>query len=521
MAITALKSKIITDTGISFGDEGKGRLIHEITAEICERENNPKAVAMVAKINGGANSGHTAAGLKLNLLPCGVAEKNVAILGMGMGVVADPRKLFWEAKPLEKKGYAIFSRLLIDERCMLSDLSHRLLDLAWENYRLEVLIEAPRGSTGRGITPAYNEETSQFQIFYADFLADKDSFARKMRQRFERALATTQYVCQVTEATWDSFFTTLTQAELRANAEAIEMGVYPESEFDFAQFKGDAPFTLEEDKIIDVYWELGQQLRERIGDIRRTTRALQKNGDHILCEFGQSYWLDKRHGFPPNVTASHAFAPEVFQSLGLPIQPIHNVGVCKAYDTKVGTHTFLTQFPEDHALGQRLSRIEFGTSTGRQRMVGWFDAVEKGDAIRFGGAEDIMINKIDVLNADDDWSGDLLICTHYEDAAGKLYHHVPRNEALRKTLKPVYLGVPAWTEDISSIRFYEDLPEQAKAYIYWMVKATLDIAFEGHIPEMGDIPNVRYIGVGPDPNQIISDVPATRTLLEQVPVAAL
>ena len=98
---------------------------------------------------------------------------------------------------------------------------------------------------------------------------------------------------------------------------------------------------------------------------------------------------------------------------------------------------------------------------------------------------------------------------------------MPRNEALRKTLKPVYLGVPAWTEDISSIRFYEDLPEQAKAYIYWMVKATLDIAFEGHIPEMGDIPNVRYIGVGPDPNQIISDVPATRTLLEQVPVAAL
>jgi hypothetical protein len=112
----------------------------------------PHAVSVVLKVNGGANSGHTAGGIKLNLLPAGVVARDAKHLCIGSGVVADPRKIWWETKPLEAKGHAILSRLLIDERTMVTDLTHRLLDLAWEDYRANVLAEEPRGSTGRGIT---------------------------------------------------------------------------------------------------------------------------------------------------------------------------------------------------------------------------------------------------------------------------------------------------------------------------------------------------------------------------------
>ncbi|MBO6103293.1 MAG: adenylosuccinate synthetase, partial [Opitutales bacterium] len=144
MALTEFKSHLIADIGISMGDEGKGRLIPEIIEELKASTNRGDIAAIVIKINGGANSGHTAGGEKLNLLPAGVIEEGVETLAIGAGVVADPRKFIWEGEPLEAKGYNIFGRLLIDERALLSDVGHRLLDLAWENYRVEVLHEEPR-----------------------------------------------------------------------------------------------------------------------------------------------------------------------------------------------------------------------------------------------------------------------------------------------------------------------------------------------------------------------------------------
>ena len=153
MALTKFKSQLIADVGISMGDEGKGRLVYEIIDELKAETGKKDIVSIVIKVNGGANSGHTAGGVKLNLLPAGVIENDVAVLAIGAGVVADPRKFLWEGVALEKRCYRIFDRLLIDERTMLSDVGHRLLDLAWEDYRVNVLKEEPRGSTGRGITP--------------------------------------------------------------------------------------------------------------------------------------------------------------------------------------------------------------------------------------------------------------------------------------------------------------------------------------------------------------------------------
>ena len=343
MSLLPFSSQLIADVGISLGDEGKGRLIPEVANEL---RGTPAAVSVVLKVNGGANSGHTAGGVKLNLLPAGVVVRDAAHLCIGSGVVADPRKFTWEARPLEQKGHAIFSRLVIDERAMVSDLTHRLLDLAWENYRTQILADETLGSTGRGITPAYLDEVGQAQITYSDFLAGPNFFARKLAQRADRALRTIQHVCRVSPETFASFFDQLTAAELRANAEAIEAGVFPKAEFDFTQFRGPEPFSLNLPRLTEVYWQAGTALAKNIGEVRELVLRELAAGHTVIGEFGQAYWLDKRHGFSPNVTASHTYTPEFFESAGIPVQRIHTFGVAKAYDTKVGTHTFLTQMDD-------------------------------------------------------------------------------------------------------------------------------------------------------------------------------
>jgi adenylosuccinate synthase len=507
MPLLPFRSQLIADVGISLGDEGKGRLIPEITEEL---RGTSAPVTVVLKVNGGANAGHTAGGLKLNLLPSGVVMPDVPHLCIGAGVVADPRKFLWEALPLEKRGYQVFSRLLIDERTMITDLTHRLLDLAEEDYRVRVLGEEQRGSTGRGISPAYREETGHWQMTYSDFLAGPNFFARRLAHRADRACRAIQHVYRVSEDTWHGFFEKLTAAETKANAESIEAGLFTKAEFDFTRFKDVAPFALDLKVLTDVYWAAGQKLKSHIGEVRELVLRELAAGHSVVGEFGQAYWLDKRHGYSPNVTASHTFTPEFFESANIPVQPIHTIGVAKAYDTKVGTHTFLTKMDDAAPLTIKLKQMEFGATTGRQRMVGWYDAVEKGDVLRYGGYHDLMINKIDALSG----GHELLICTAYEDAAGKRYGHVPRNEALRKTLRPIYSKHAGWTEDISGVRKFADLPKNAQRYTAAMVRSLVQVAYPDKLPAI--LPNLRYLGVGPLPAQIIKDVPATSDLLKLV-----
>ncbi|MDR1497238.1 MAG: adenylosuccinate synthetase [Puniceicoccales bacterium] len=511
MALTPFTSRIIADTGISTGDEGKGRLIPEVIRELQEKHGRRDIVGVVLKVNGGANSGHTVGGLKLNLLPGGLIERDVKTLALGAGVVADPRKVHWEAKPLDLLGYSIYTRLLVDERTLVSDVTHRMLDLAWEDYRVNILGQLPRGSTGRGITPAYTDEAGQWQIYFADFCAGADEFAAKLDARIDRAERVIRHVCRVEPARWQEFLEKLSDAEKHANHDTIKSGVFAEEAFDFTRFGSGEAFCFNRSAVIEATWEAGYALRENIGDVRERIRTCLAQGNYVIGEFGQAYWLDKRHGFAPNVTASHTFTPELFQSAGLPVQPVHTVGVCKAYDTKVGTHTFLTQMDDAHPLAIRLRRLEYGTSTGRQRMVGWFDCVEKADALRHGGYQDIVINKLDALSAGSAWKGGvLLVCTAYRDpATGKTYTCVPRNDALRRTLRPVYAALPSWDRDISEARNFAELPLEAQRYVAFVVKTIANLAGVA-------APNLRYIGVGPDPDQIIKDVPKPTELMKIV-----
>jgi len=227
--------------------------------------------------------------------------------------------------------------------------------------------------------------------------------------------------------------------------------------------------------------------------------------------------LDKRHGFPPNVTASHSFTPEFFQSAGIPVQPLHTMGVCKAYDTKVGTHDFLTEIPAEHSLSDKLKKLEFGTSTGRQRMVGWFDAVEKGTTLRYGGFDDLVVNKLDALTRAGTWDGHLRICHGYRATDGKVHRKVPRDEVVRRDCEPVFEDYEPWDEDISQVRSFHELPPAAKTYVMGMLRHTLACAYGERLPET--LPNLRYIGVGPNPDEIIKDIPDVTTLLETVSVS--
>lgn len=507
MSLSPFTSQLIADVGISLGDEGKGRLIPEIAEEL---RGTRAPVSVVLKVNGGANAGHTAGGIKLNLLPSGVVEQDIPHLCIGSGVVADPRKFGWEAKPLEKKGYRVLDRLLIDERTMISDLTHRLLDLAEEEYREKVLGEESRGSTGRGISAAYSEETGHWQMHFSDFLAGPNFFARKLAQRADRACRTIQHVYRVSPESWRGFFDRLTVAEQRANADAVELGVFGPEEFDFHPFLGAEPFTLNLERLTEVYWKAGTALARNIGEVRELILSEIAAGRTIIGEFGQAYWLDKRHGF--SGTSSHTFTPEFFESAGVPVQRIHTFGVAKAYDTKVGTHTFITQMDDAHPLAIKLKRLEFGTSTGRQRMVGWYDAVEKGDTLRYGGFQDLMINKLDALTHAGEWTGDLLLCTAYEDASGRRFAHVPRNEAVRRSLRPVFERYPGWAEDVSAVRRFRDLPANARRYVAGMIRGIVEVAYDGE-RRPSRLPNLRYLGVGPLPAQVIKDVPSTEELL--------
>jgi adenylosuccinate synthase len=507
MSLPPFSSQLIADVGISLGDEGKGRLIPEIAEELRATK---APVSVVLKVNGGANAGHTAGGIKLNLLPSGVVVRDVPHLCIGSGVVADPRKFWWEALPLEKKGYAVFDRLLIDERTMISDLTHRLLDLAEEDYRMQVLQEESRGSTGRGISAAYGEETCHWQMYFSDFLAGPNFFARKLAQRADRACRAIQHVYRTSPEAWHGFFDRLTAAEQRANADAVALGVFGNEEFDFTSFRGREPFTLNLERFTEVYWKAGTALAPNIGEVRELILRELQAARTIVGEFGQAYWLDKRHGF--SGTSSHTYTPEFFESANIPVQRIHTFGVAKAYDTKVGTHTFVTEMDGAHPLCAKLKQLEFGATTGRQRMVGWYDAVEKGDTLRYGGFQDLMINKLDPLTFSGEWKGDLLVCTAYEDPSGKRVMHVPRNEAVRKSLRPIYARYPGWSEDVSQIRRFADLPKNARRYVAGMVKSVVDVAYDGeHRPAV--LPNLRYLGVGPLPSQIIKDVPPAAELV--------
>ncbi|WKZ56730.1 MAG: adenylosuccinate synthetase [Bdellovibrionota bacterium] len=509
-------SQIVSIVGLDTGDEGKGRTCFDMADRIRLCTGCEDAVAIGFKPNGGANSGHSAGNFKFNLIPSSAADPLVPCLALGAGVVADPLKLHWEVRSLEAQGLTVWPRLRLSHKLQLSDITHRVLDLAEEHYRT-VVAGTPRGSTGRGISPAFQAETGQRQIHYVSFHGSKDLFASAMRERAATAERMIQHVWKVPAQEWFAFFEKLSSAEERANKAAVEIGALVKEELDLRRFCTDQPFTFAVDRMIEEYWEVGQAVRAHITDVSELLMEALRGGRYIIVEFGQAYWLDKRHGHAPNTTSSHTTTPEFFESAGIPIQPVHISGAAKVYDTKVGTHHFPTEIPLGHPLGDLLRTIEFGTTTGRQRMVGWPDTVAKGHAIRHSGITELNLLKLDVLNYRGDWQqGKLRICAAYRTAEGKELYQVPLHEEEWKGCTPVYIDLDAWSEDLQGVRSFNELPEAAKLYVAAIYVATMRCAHLGTLPPYDQLPPIGFVGVGPGRGEVLTDCYSPARLIEMV-----
>ncbi|MBX7143184.1 MAG: adenylosuccinate synthetase [Oligoflexia bacterium] len=540
---------ILAVVGLAYGDEGKGRAALDIAEVLTRITGDPKAVAMVVKVNGGSNSGHTVDGFKHHLIPAGMTNQDIDCFALGRGVVADPFRLMREVVALEKtfedKGILgrVRQRLVVDNRCMMSDFCDRMLDVAKELLRV-ARGGAPRGTTAMGITPSFEHETGQSQIWFEVFQEGLDPnvhdkararFATNMRHRIEDACLQIQSWFDkyagtpipaaeratlgetIGPATFARILDKLAQRDVKASSANIENGCFREDDFDLRKYLAPGAYSLDVERIIEDYWSKGLEVATslRIEDVGERVLALSREGRFVIGEYGQAYWLHVRHGFSPDVTASRTSVAEIFDSLNIPYNSgVSGIGVVKAYSTSVGTQFVLTPLDKGSPLAEHLRPLETATTTGRTRDRAWFDAVQVGHAIRRGGIDELIINKLDALSYAGDWKDEnLRICVGYRTPKGEILHAVPTSDLLRRELEPVYRDFPGWSEDLRAARSFNELPMNAKLYIAGMYKAIIDCAYYKN-DRPPKLPRLRFIGVGPGKGEIISrDMPTAAELL--------
>ena len=391
--------------GAQWGDEGKGK----VTDLLGER------VQYVVRYQGGNNAGHTVVlpdGRKfaLHLLPSGVLTPGCVPV-IGNGVVIDPKVLLAEIDGLTARGVGT-DNLLISADAHLIMPHHRALDRVVERY----LGSARIGTTGRGIGPAYGDKVARVGIRVQDLLDPGI-----LRQKLELALREKNQ--------------TLVKVY---NRKAIDVGA-----------------------VVEEYLAYGERLAPFIRDTRlELSRALDR-GDTVLLEGAQATLLDLDHGTYPFVTSSNPTAGGACVGAGVPPTRITQViGVAKAYTTRVGAGPFPTELFDEN--GAHLSKVgaEFGTTTGRARRCGWFDAVVARYAVRVNGITHLVITKLDVLSGLER----VPICVGY-DVDGVVVDEMPMTQTAFHHAKPVYEDLPGWWEDISKCRTLDELPDNARRYI--------------------------------------------------------
>jgi adenylosuccinate synthase len=391
--------------GTQWGDEGKGKVIDLLTPSI----------DAVVRYQGGANAGHTM-GIGeqktiLHLVPSGILHERCLCI-IGNGVVVDPKVLIDEIDGLHQQGYLKDpSRLALSRNAHLVLPYHKLLDQLREEARGSAKI----GTTGRGIGPAYEDKVARRGIRAGD-LVDPDVF----RQRLEEVLAI-------------------------KNRE-IEM-------------LGGKPLGLEE--IAQMGEEWSRRLAKHVVDAEQLIHERIRQGNRILFEGAQGTALDIDHGTYPFVTSSHTVAGAACCGAGVGPTMIDDVlGITKAYTTRVGNGPFPTELSDDVGdLLQHQGR-EFGSTTGRKRRCGWFDAVVVRHAMRVNGLTMVAVTKLDVLSG----LKTLKICTGYR-MGDEVVDDFPSSFTEFDDIRPVYEEMPGWDDDISGARAFTDLPETAQNYV--------------------------------------------------------
>ena len=391
--------------GAQWGDEGKGKIVDWLS----ERAD------VIARFQGGHNAGHTLVidgeVYKLHALPSGVVRGGKLSV-IGNGVVLDPWHLLEEIATIRAQGVTITPQtLMIAENTPLILPFHGELDRARENQNSVAKI----GTTGRGIGPAYEDKVGRRVIRVAD-LADPATLER----RVDRAL-------------------------VHHNALRNGLGLEP----------------IDRDALIASLTEIGPKILEYAAPVWKVMNEKRKAGKRILFEGAQGALLDIDFGTYPFVTSSNVIAGQAATGVGIGPGSIDFVlGIVKAYTTRVGEGPFPTElFDED---GQRLGEQghEFGTTTGRKRRCGWFDAVLVRQTCATSGINGISLTKLDVL----DGFEELKICTGYE-LDGETLDYLPTAADLQARVIPVYETMPGWSESTAGARSWADLPAAAIKYV--------------------------------------------------------
>lgn len=389
--------------GLQWGDEGKGKTTDFLAEQ----------VGMVVRYQGGDNAGHTVVKgdevLKLHLVPSGVLYPHITSV-IGNGVVVNPQTLIDELGMLASRGIDV-SRVRVSRAAHVIMPYHVALDRANE-ARLD---GAKVGTTGRGIGPAYGDRAWRVGLRMEDLLD-----LAVLRTRLERLLPD-------------------------KNNLLASMGA--------------APFAVGD--LVERAAAWGERLAPHLDDTTWLVQSALARGEHVLLEGAQGTLLDLDHGSYPFVTSSNAVAGGATTGGGIgPLQVDEVMGVMKAYATRVGSGPFPTELLDDVGEGIRERGREVGTTTGRPRRVGWFDAVPIRFAVAVNSISSIMLNKLDILSGLES----VPLCVAY-DLDGERVERWPSSAAALERARPVYEWFEGWTEPIHDVRSLGDLPDAARRYV--------------------------------------------------------
>ena len=421
--------KNVVVIGTQWGDEGKGKLVDLLTEQ----------AAAVVRFQGGHNAGHTLVinGEKtvLHLIPSGVLREGVQCM-IGNGVVLCPQALLKEIEILEKSGVPVRDRLKISEACALILPVHVAIDQAREKARGDKAI----GTTGRGIGPAYEDKVARRGLRAGDLL-NGEEFAKRLKELvdYHNFMLVNYY-----------------QAE---------------------------PVNYEE--ILKNTLALGEQIKPMLTDVGEELHTLQQQGSNILFEGAQGALLDIDHGTYPYVTSSNTTAGGAATGAGVgPLAIDYVLGITKAYSTRVGNGPFPTELDDGDGEHLGTKGHEFGATTGRKRRCGWFDAVSMRKSAQLNSLSGICLTKLDVL----DGLEKIGICTAYK-INGSTTEIAPLGADQYAACEAVIEEMPGWTATTAGITEFEQLPENAKAYI-------------ARIEELVGV-KVTILSTGPDRNETI------------------
>ncbi len=398
-------------TGTQWGDEGKGKIVDYLAQQ----------ADTVVRFQGGSNAGHTVVvdgvDYKLRLMPSGILFKGSHCV-VGNGVAFNPKIMLQEMDGLAERGIDL-SGIRISNRAQLVLPYHCLMDQLADDARGKSKV----GTTHNGIGPCYVDRDNRIGIRVCDFI-DKEEFAKRLKENLA-----------------------IKNRELKL--------LYDHEPLDY-------------DEILEEYNGYADRLRPYVCDTIALLDEEIKAGRKILFEGAQATMLDIDYGTYPYVTASHPISGGVGVGAGVAPQKIDKVvGIVKAYCTRVGEGPFPTE--QLNEVGNKLREIghEYGVVTGRPRRTGWLDACVVRYAGILSGIDYMAVTRLDILDDFDE----IKMCVGYK-YQGKLLNEIPASLRVLAEVEPVYETFEGWKCDITKVRKYEDLPENAKKYLTRMAEVT-------------------------------------------------